>query len=123
MKKWVVAVSCMLFTLALATGCATSSKNNEGASKKPAEQGQQAGGGTSGGQKQNAQHIYQANCTSCHGKNLEGAVGPSLTKVGSKYKNADEIKNVIVKGRDGMPGGLVSEADAKILADWLITKK
>ncbi|MBN6186935.1 cytochrome c [Aneurinibacillus sp. BA2021] len=127
MKKWTTIIGSMLLVLALAAGCGTAKKGGGGAAQPPAQQGEQAGGGaaggTAGGGKQNAQAIFQGKCISCHGQNLEGGVGPNLTKVGSKYKSADEIKTVILKGRNGMPGGLVSEADAKILADWLMTKK
>ncbi|MED0678237.1 cytochrome c [Aneurinibacillus thermoaerophilus] len=120
MRKWLMSFSSILFVLALFTGCATSKNKAE---QPPAKQGGQAGGGAAEGAAGDAQKIFQANCTSCHGQNMEGGVGPNLTKVGSKYKSADEIKNVIVKGRNGMPGGLVSEADAEVLAGWLITKK
>ncbi|GEN36036.1 MULTISPECIES: c-type cytochrome [Aneurinibacillus] len=121
MKKWTVMLSSLLLVLALAAGCGTANNNQGGG----AEQGQggQQGGGQAGGGGKDAQKIFQASCTSCHGQNMEGGVGPNLTKVGSKYKSADEIKTIIVKGRNGMPGGLVSEADAQVLADWLITKK
>ncbi|MCP1357570.1 c-type cytochrome [Aneurinibacillus migulanus] len=123
MKKWMMTVSSILLVLALAAGCGAANKNEGGAAEQPtpAEQGGQAGGAAGGGGE--AQKIFQANCTSCHGQNLEGGVGPNLTKVGGKYKSADEIKTIILKGRNGMPGGLVSETDAKALSDWLITKK
>ncbi|MFT9849566.1 c-type cytochrome [Aneurinibacillus sp. REN35] len=122
MKKWTTIIGSMLLVLMLAAGCGTAKKEQGGAAEQPAQQGEQAGG-TPSGEKKDAQAIYQGKCISCHGQNLEGGVGPDLTKVGSKYKSADEIKTIIVKGRNGMPGGLVSEADAKVLADWLITKK
>ncbi|ERI04522.1 c-type cytochrome [Aneurinibacillus aneurinilyticus] len=124
MKKWMMIVSSILLVLVLAVGCGTAKKGEGGAAEKPApaQKGGQAGG-TAGGGGQEAQKVFQANCTSCHGQNMEGGVGPNLTKVGSKYKSADEIKTIILKGRNGMPGGLVSETDAKALADWLITKK
>ncbi|MCI1693943.1 c-type cytochrome [Aneurinibacillus aneurinilyticus] len=124
MKKWMMIVSSILLVLVLAVGCGTAKKEEGGAAEKPApaQKGGQAGG-TAGGGGQEAQKVFQANCTSCHGQNMEGGVGPNLTKVGSKYKSADEIKTIILKGRNGMPGGLVSETDAKALADWLITKK
>lgn len=123
MKKWTTIIGSMLLVLMLAAGCGTAKKEQGGAAEQPAQQGEQAGGGAPGGEKKDAQAIFQGKCISCHGQNLEGGVGPDLTKVGSKYKSADEIKTIIVKGRNGMPGGLVSEADAKVLADWLITKK
>jgi len=69
-----------------------------------------------------AEQIYQQNCANCHGQNLEGQVGPSLEKVGSKY-SADEIKNIIVQGRGSMPGNLIKGEDVDKVAQWLAEKK
>lgn len=76
-------------------------------------------GETSGGE---AEQIVQGNCIGCHGENLEGSAGPKLTEVGSKY-DKDEIKNIIINGQGGMPGGLLEEADAEVVASWLAEKK
>jgi len=81
----------------------------------PAPAGGGAGGGTS-----SAQTIYKSNCLSCHGTNMEGGVGPNLTKVGSKL-SADQISTLITNGRGGMPAfkGRLSDADIKGLTDYL----
>ena len=55
-------------------------------------------------------------------KTLRGQSGPDLTKVGAKYEK-DEIKNIIINGQGGMPGGLLNEADADVVASWLAEKK
>ncbi|WP_027416095.1 c-type cytochrome [Aneurinibacillus terranovensis] len=135
MKKWIIYISSLLLTLALAAGCGTANKN--------AQQGNTtggAGGGTTGGTSgankgtaggntaggttaaANAQKMYQAHCIVCHGQNLEGGVGPALAKIGSQLSR-DQIRNRIINGGGGMPAHLVSDADAKVLADWLVTKK
>ncbi|KXG09027.1 Cytochrome c-551 [Anoxybacillus sp. P3H1B] len=69
-----------------------------------------------------AEEIFKQNCASCHGANLEGAVGPNLQKVGSKYSQ-DEIKQIIEKGRGGMPGGIIQGDDADKVAEWLASEK
>jgi cytochrome c550 len=69
------------------------------------------------------QAIFKQNCSSCHGQNLEGAVGPALNKIGAKYK-AEEIADIIKNGKPGgMPAGVVKGEEAKILVDWLAEKK
>lgn len=82
--------------------------------------------GDAGGAKNNstaeAEQLVKQNCTSCHGQNLEGASGPNLQKVGSKY-NKDEIKNIIVNGKGAMPKGILNEEEADVVADWLSAKK
>lgn len=67
--------------------------------------------------------IYAQTCVSCHGDQLQGAVGPALKKVGSKYSE-DEIKNILQNGKEGgMPGGLVSGPQLEAVAKWLAEKK
>lgn len=69
-----------------------------------------------------AQTLFKNNCSSCHGQNLEGVVGPNLTKVGSKYSK-DQILEILQKGKGQMPAGLVKGGDADTLASWLADKK
>jgi YVTN family beta-propeller protein len=66
--------------------------------------------------------IYKESCASCHGDNLEGKAGPKLEKIGNQLSNK-EILERITNGKGMMPGGLVNETDAKILATWLTDKK
>jgi cytochrome c551 len=79
------------------------------------------GGGTdtadAGGQK-----IYDQKCSSCHGADMKGAVGPNLTKIGSKYSK-DEILDILHNGRGGMPANVVTGDDADQVAEWLSAKK
>jgi cytochrome c551 len=81
------------------------------------------GGGTDTAQAGDAQKIYDQKCSSCHGGDLKGAVGPNLTQVGSKYSK-DEILDILKNGKaGGMPAGLVTGDDANTIADWLAAKK
>jgi cytochrome c550 len=67
--------------------------------------------------------IFKQNCSSCHGQNLEGNVGPALDKIGGKY-SAEEVSGIVKNGKgSGMPAGLVKGEEAKILVDWLAKKK
>jgi len=70
-----------------------------------------------------AEKIFANNCASCHGNNLEGNVGPNLTKVGSKY-SSEEIQEIIKNGKGQMPAGILKD-DKEIMAvsDWLAAKK
>lgn len=66
--------------------------------------------------------LYENKCSSCHGQDLTGGVGPDLTKVGSKLSQA-EIEKVINKGRGAMPAALIDESQAAQMAKWLAKKK
>ncbi|ATH93423.1 cytochrome C' [Bacillus glycinifermentans] len=103
-----------LFTLFLAVSfvLAACGGNNESKDKN-----------TSGQTTANdGEEIYQQNCTGCHGKDLAGGSAPGLKEVGGKLKES-EIKDIVVNGRGGMPGGLVKEDQAEAVAKWLSQKK
>lgn len=61
-------------------------------------------------------------CIGCHGKDLEGASGPNLTKVGSKYSK-DEILEIIKNGKGSMPKNLVKGEEAESIAKYLAKQK
>jgi len=69
-----------------------------------------------------AEAAFKNKCASCHGQNLEGAVGPKLSDIGSRLSQ-DEILNVIENGKNTMPGGLAKGEEAQALAAWLADKK
>ena len=93
-KKWLALI--LGTTLAL-TACGGNDEDN--ATKEPAEdttnETTTAGAG-------DAAKIYENKCSSCHAVNLEGGVGPNLTKVGSRLSK-DEIEKVIIEGQGSMP--------------------
>jgi mono/diheme cytochrome c family protein len=89
----------------------------------PPKHGEEAGGGATAPAKVDAAALFKANCASCHGQNLEGMVGPNLTKVGSKY-SADDIAKIIKEGKGGMPPGMLKKGEEiKAVAQWLAEKK
>ncbi|MBS4174130.1 cytochrome c551 [Bacillus sp. FJAT-49736] len=71
-----------------------------------------------------AQKLFEAKCSACHGKDLGGLNGPKLQKIGSKYSK-DQILDIIKngKGNGAMPAGLYSGKDADAVATWLSNKK
>jgi menaquinol-cytochrome c reductase cytochrome b/c subunit len=66
----------------------------------------------------------------CHGKNMEGGMGPNLQKIGSKY-DATQIADIITNGKPSttpggspMPGGMMKdEAEIKKLAEYMASLK
>lgn len=69
------------------------------------------------------QALYNNNCASCHGTNLEGGFGPALTNIGSKYSK-EEIDEIIKNGVGQMPAQTqLSDADRKALSEWLAEQK
>nr|WP_207789116.1 cytochrome c [Neobacillus terrae] len=66
--------------------------------------------------------IFSQKCSSCHGENLQGGMGPKLADVGSRLSK-DQIKTTIQKGRGGMPAGLIQGDELEKVADWLSKKK
>lgn len=69
-----------------------------------------------------AEKLYQQKCSSCHGGDLTGGVGPDLTAVGGKLSQED-IESVIANGQGAMPGGLLQGDEASTVAAWLAEKK
>lgn len=69
-----------------------------------------------------AEKIYNNTCAQCHGENLEGVGGPNLTQIGAKYDKS-EIEHIINEGQGGMPGGMVTEEEATLLASLLSEKQ
>lgn len=70
-----------------------------------------------------ADKVYQANCASCHGGNLEGrGSAPSLANAGSTHSE-EEIHDIIQNGQGGMPPGLIQGEELEAVAKWLAEKK
>lgn len=98
--------SIMVFSSLLLTGCGGSSSEDNKATYDS-----------------NGEKIFQNNsCVGCHGKDLQGASGPSLQKVGSELSEA-EIEKTINEGKGSMPGELVDKKEAKEVAKWLSEQK
>ncbi|MCT8140180.1 c-type cytochrome [Anaerobacillus sp. CMMVII] len=69
-----------------------------------------------------AMESYGKSCLACHGADLTGASGPSLDTVGSRLTK-EEIEHIIIHGKGSMPGGLASQEEATLIADWLSQMK
>jgi cytochrome c551 len=109
-----------IFALIMGTSLALAACNGGGDNATEPAQDNNAGGGEKAAA--DAEKLVQQNCVSCHGQNLEGGVGPSLEKVGSKLSQ-EEIENIILNGQGSMPKGLLQGDDAKAVAAWLAEKK
>ncbi|WP_102264364.1 cytochrome c551 [Mesobacillus jeotgali] len=82
--------------------------------------GDEAGGGDTAGA--DPEKLYNQKCSSCHGGDLEGGVGPKLSDVGSRLSQED-IESVIANGQGSMPPKLLEGDDASAVAEWLANKK
>ncbi|MCM3788453.1 cytochrome c [Domibacillus indicus] len=83
--------------------------------EKAAEEG---GGETAAGGEFDPEAHYKSSCISCHGSNYEGGAGPSLVGVGEKLSQ-EEIQDIVVNGKGGMPPGLVPQENAEAMAAWV----
>lgn len=114
MKKWLVAV---LFGSALVLGACGGGGDDDGASD---DTGDDNGSVDSAA----AEEIFKSNCSSCHGADLSGGMGPDLTKVGADHSK-DEIEDIVENGSENgkMPPQNVSGDDLDTLATWLADMK
>lgn len=69
-----------------------------------------------------AEKLYNNKCSSCHGADLSGGIGPGLANVGASLSKED-IESIIVNGQGAMPKGLLQGEDASVVAEWLAGKK
>lgn len=72
-----------------------------------------------------ARALYAKTCSGCHGAKLEGAVGPALVGVASRY-SLEKIARIAQYGKGrkksvSMPSGLATSDEAALLARWLDT--
>ncbi|MDA3130964.1 c-type cytochrome [Aliibacillus thermotolerans] len=75
------------------------------------------GGGDGAGETYDAaqaEELYQGNCASCHGENLEGANGPAIAGL-----DAGHVVDTIENGAAGMPAGLLEGEEAEMVAQWV----
>lgn len=56
--------------------------------------------------------VYRARCSSCHGADGGGAIGPALSNIDDRL-DSEAQRSVVVDGRRSMPsfGATLSEAD------------
>ncbi|MFS0575466.1 cytochrome c551 [Sporosarcina sp. 179-K 3D1 HS] len=116
MKKKLLA---MMLGAGLVLGACGGGNDNAGDTNNDANTGTSGGGETASA---DPEALYKNSCIGCHGGNLEGASGPALNDVGSRY-SAEEINTIIVDGKGGMPPGLLKGEEAQVVAEWLAEKK
>jgi cytochrome c551 len=127
-KIWMMLLILMVIAVVGACGKKAETNTGTGTGTGAAAGGTGAStGGTGaagGGGTVVAQAVFKANCVSCHGANLEGGMGPNLTKTGGKYSK-DQIAGLIANGKGAMPGfkGKLTDGEINGLADWLAAKK
>ncbi len=63
-----------------------------------------------------ARATYETSCISCHGGNLEGAMGPKLA--GSEH-SPEHILGVIQNGQNTMPAIDIPAEEAENVAKWI----
>lgn len=110
MKKLVAGLFSMSLLLAACGG--------GGGENEPAENGANNGGNEAANEGEydlaNGEELYQGQCASCHGGELEGGTGPAL----DGYSH-DEITTAISEGPGSMPENLVEGEDADDVAAWV----
>ena len=87
-----------------------------GANKDEEKEGKGGGEKT---EKFDAATFAKHNCTSCHGQNLEGGMGPKLA---GSSKDAGEMKKIIRDGKGSMPAhdeATISDKDLDTLVKYL----
>lgn len=62
----------------------------------------------------NGEELYQGQCASCHGGDLEGGTGPAL-----EGYDAETVVTAIGEGPGAMPEDLVEGQDAEDVAAWV----
>ncbi|MBP2242017.1 cytochrome c551 [Cytobacillus eiseniae] len=80
------------------------------------------GGETTTANAGDAEKFYNQKCSSCHGGDLTGGVGPALDTAGANFSKED-IEGIIANGQGAMPAGLLSGDEASQVAEWLAAKK
>lgn len=93
----------------------------EGNQQQPSDREEDQAGGAV--EQVTAENIYNNNCASCHGQNLEGVSGPSLQQVGDEYSQ-EEIEDIISNGKGRMPAlKQIPDDQRTLLAEWLVEQK
>ncbi|MCM3388636.1 cytochrome c [Ureibacillus chungkukjangi] len=119
-KAWLALVfGSALFLAACGGGDDEATDTNTGTGDTATEETGTGDTATGGADAAAGEELVQSSCTSCHGGNLQGMGNtPALSDVGSRLSE-EEIHDVILNGRGGMPGGLLQGEDAEAAAAWL----
>lgn len=78
-------------------------------------------GGDAADEPKDAEGLYKKSCIGCHGSDLKGASGPAVTNMKDKYTE-EELHTLIMEGKGMMPGKLLTDEQAQLVAEWLMEK-
>jgi cytochrome c551 len=114
LKRIYLIAALFLLAFSVLAACGGAGDDNENAQNNT---------GTEGGTATvEGEAIFQANCSSCHGKDLNEGYAPDLGNIGSKLSK-DDIVKIVKEGRGGMPSINISDEEADAVAAWLAEKK
>lgn len=66
------------------------------------------------------EELAQGSCIGCHGGDLTGQAGPDITALEGTY-SAEEITEIILNGKGGMPPIPVNDVEADAIAQYLLS--
>ncbi|RHW36633.1 cytochrome c [Lysinibacillus yapensis] len=123
-KAWLALVFGSALFLAACGGGDEEATNTNNETENTTTENETTNEGTSGETAAaEGEALVRETCATCHGGNLQGMGNtPSLADVGSRLSE-EEIHDVIVNGRGGMPGGLLQGEEAEAAAAWLAQQK
>lgn len=117
MKRFLLLMLIFTLSVAVLAACGSDNKSSQSAENKTSE-------GTTTTQQGvgDAEKIFAANCSTCHGGNLQGGAGPKLADIGSRLSK-DQILSVIQNGKGFMAPNIIKGEEADAVAAWLADKK
>ncbi len=113
MKKLLIMIFVFALVAGLLVACGSDNKSSQPNNNT---------GGTSQPAGVDPEKIYAANCSSCHGGNLQGGAGPKLDDIGTRLSK-DDILLVIQNGKGFMGANIIKGEEADAVAAWLADKK
>ena len=76
-------------------------------------------GTDTGGAAPTGADLFASRCASCHGASGQGVSGPALASVAPSYDQSS-LENVILNGSGSMPPITVTEAEASLIAEYVL---
>jgi len=72
---------------------------------------------------QTGEAVYEARCSSCHGPELEGRVGPNIDSNSPSASMPDSYwVQTITKGKGSMPAVRLSEIEVQLVIEYIKSK-
>lgn len=102
-----------------ASGATSKPEQNPPAPAKPEEKAPAVADATA-----KAEPLFKSNCMVCHGEQLQGGMGPNISKVGER-RTKEQLIDKITGGGKVMPAfkDTLKPEEIETLAAWLATKK